>query len=69
MSRSYTEKQEPYKIQKNTKTHKHKAKAYQSISCDVSCVIAGVRPIQITIEKKVQTYMATKINNTGYDAP
>jgi len=32
-------------------------------------VIAGVRPIQITIEQKVQTYMGTKINNLEYDAP
>jgi len=32
-------------------------------------VKAGVRPIQITIDKKIQTYMATKINNLGYDAP
>ena len=26
-------------------------------------MIAGVRPIQTTTEQKVQTYMATKINN------
>jgi hypothetical protein len=45
------------------------AKAYRTISYDASCVIAGVRPIQITIEQKVQTYMATKINNPEYDAP
>ena len=32
-------------------------------------MIAGVRPIQITIEQKVQTYMATKTNNLEYDAP
>jgi len=32
-------------------------------------VIAGVRPMKITIEEKVQTYMATKINNLEYDAP
>jgi hypothetical protein len=32
-------------------------------------VIAGVRSIQITIEEKVQTYMATKIKNPEYDAP
>ena len=32
-------------------------------------MIAGVRPIQITIEQKVQTYMATKINNLEYDTP
>ena len=29
----------------------------------------GVRPIQITIDEKVQTYMATNINNVEYDAP
>ena len=45
------------------------AKAYRNLSYDASCVIAGVRPIQITIEQKVQTYMATKINNIQYDAP
>jgi hypothetical protein len=32
-------------------------------------VIARVRPIEITIEQTVQTYMATKINNLEYDAP
>jgi hypothetical protein len=32
-------------------------------------VIAGVRPTKITTEQKVQTYMATKINNLEYDAP
>jgi len=45
------------------------AKAYRTISYDASCVIAGVRPIKITIEEKVQTYMATKINILEYDAP
>jgi len=45
------------------------AKAYRSISYDASCVIAGVRPIQITIEEKVQTYMAKQFNNLEYDAP
>jgi len=45
------------------------AKAYWTVSYDASCVIAGVRPIQITIDEKVQTYMATKINNVEYDAP
>ena len=45
------------------------AKAYWIISYDASYVIAGVRPIQITIEQKVQTYMATKINNLEYGAP
>jgi hypothetical protein len=44
------------------------AKAYRTISYDTSCVIAGVRPIQITIEQKVQNYMGTKINNPEYDA-
>ena len=32
-------------------------------------MIAGIRPIQITIEEKVQNYMITKINNLEYDAP
>jgi len=32
-------------------------------------VKAGVRPIEITLEQKVQTYMETKINNIEYDAP
>ena len=45
------------------------AKAYRTLSYDASCVIAGVRPTQITIEQKVQTYMATKINTIEYDAP
>ena len=45
------------------------AKEYRTISYDASCVIDGVRPIQITIKQKVQTYMATKINNIEYDAP
>ena len=45
------------------------AKAYRTIPYDASCVKAGVRPIQITIEQKVQTYMATKINNLEYGAP
>ena len=31
-------------------------------------MIAGVRPIEITIEQKVQTYMATIINKLEYDA-
>ena len=45
------------------------AKAYWTISYDASCVITGIRAIQITIKEKVQTYMATKINNLEYDAP
>ena len=45
------------------------AKAYRTVSYDASCVIAGVQPIQITIDEKVQTYIATKINNVEYDAP
>ena len=45
------------------------AKAYRTLSYDASCVIAGVRPIKITIEETVQTYMATKINNLEFDAP
>ena len=45
------------------------AKTYRTISYDASCMVAGVRPIQITIEQQVQTYLATKINNLAYDAP
>ena len=45
------------------------AKAYRTISYDASCVIAGARPVQMIIDEKVQTYMATKINNVEYDAP
>jgi hypothetical protein len=44
-------------------------KAYRAISYDASCMIAGVQPIQITTEQKVQTYMAMKLNNLEYDAP
>jgi len=44
-------------------------KAYRTVSYDASCVIAGVKPIQIIIEQKVQSYMATKINNLEYDTP
>jgi hypothetical protein len=45
------------------------AKAYRTMSYDASCVLAGVRPIQITIEEKVQNYMVKQINNLEYDAP
>jgi len=45
------------------------AKAYRTASYDASCVIAGIQPIQITIDEKVETFMATKINNVEYDAP
>jgi hypothetical protein len=38
------------------------AKAYRTISYNASCVTARVRPIQITREQKVKTYMATKFN-------
>ena len=34
-----------------------------------SCVLAGIRPIQITIEQKAQIYIATKFNNLAYDTP
>jgi len=44
------------------------AKVYRTVSYEVSCVIAGLRQLQITIEQPVQTYTATKINKT-YDAP
>ena len=30
---------------------------------------AGIQPIQITIDEKVQNYIATKINNVDYDGP
>jgi hypothetical protein len=45
------------------------AKAYWTISYDASYVIAGVQPIQITIEQMVQTCTAAKINNQEYDVP
>jgi ribonuclease HI len=45
------------------------AKAYRTIPHDASCVIVGVRPIQITIEQKLQIYAATKLNNPEYDVP
>jgi hypothetical protein len=45
------------------------AKAYRTISYNASCVIAGVRPMEITIEQKIQTYMSTNINSIEYDAP
>jgi len=50
-------KKEPYKIKRiqrliNIKT----AKAYWTISCDASCVIDGVRPIQITIQQNTNLY-------------
>jgi hypothetical protein len=58
-------------IQKNKNLTKYKkiqrlintkiAKAYRTLSYDASSMIAGVQPIQITIQQKVQTYMATKI--------
>ena len=38
-------------------------KPYWTVSYDTSCTIVAVRPIQITTEQKVQTYMATKTNN------
>jgi len=44
------------------------AKAYRTVSYDASRVMAGIGPIQITIDEKVQTYMATKIKNVEYDA-
>jgi hypothetical protein len=66
-------------IQKNRNLKKYKriqrlinikiAKACRNIQYYASCVIAGVRPIQITIEQMVHTYVATKINNLEYDAP
>ena len=44
-------------------------KAYRTTSYDASCMIAGERPIHIIIQQKVQTYVATKINNLDYDTP
>ena len=44
-------------------------KAYRTISYDTSCMIVGIGSIQITIEQKVQNYMATEINNSEYDEP
>ena len=41
---------------------------FRTLSYEASCVLAGVRPIQLAIEEKVQTYKATH-NNTEYDAP
>jgi len=31
----------------------------QTLSCEASCVMAGVRPIQLAIEEKVRTYKVT----------
>ena len=44
------------------------AKAFRTMSYEASCVMAGVRPIRLAVEEKVQTYKATH-NNIGYDAP
>ena len=59
-------------IRKNKNLTRHKriqrlinikiGKAYRTVSYNASCVVVGVRPTQITIEQKIQTYMATKIN-------
>jgi hypothetical protein len=43
------------------------AKAFITLSYEASCVLA-VRPIQLAIEEKVRTYMAT-YTNIEYDAP
>jgi len=45
------------------------AKAYRTISYDASWMLAAIRHIQITIQQKIENYMATKINNLEYDAP
>ena len=42
--------------------------AFRTLSYEVSCVLAGVRPIRLAIEEKVRTYKATH-NNTEHDAP
>jgi hypothetical protein len=44
------------------------AKAFRTLSYEASCVLAGVRPIQLAIEGKVRTYKATH-THIEYDAP
>ena len=44
------------------------SKAFRTLSYEASCVLAGVRPIRLAIEEKVQTYKATH-NNTEYYEP
>jgi hypothetical protein len=44
------------------------AKAFRTLSHEASCVLAGVRPIQLATEEKVQTYEATH-THIEYDAP
>ena len=44
------------------------AKAFRTLSYEVSCVLAGVLPIWLAIEGKVRTYKATH-KNIEYDAP
>jgi hypothetical protein len=43
------------------------AKAFRTLSYEASCVLALVRPIQLAIEEKVQTYKATR-NHIEYVA-
>ena len=43
------------------------AKAFRTLSYEVSCVLAGFHPIRLAIEKNVLTYVATH-NNIEYDA-
>jgi len=43
------------------------AKAFRTLSYEASCELAGVCPIQLAIEEKVQTYKATH-NNFKYNA-
>jgi hypothetical protein len=44
------------------------AKTFRTLSYEASCVLVGVRPIQLAIEEKVRTYKATH-THIEYDAP
>jgi hypothetical protein len=44
------------------------AKAFRTLSYEATCLLAGVRPIRLAIEEKVQTYKVTH-NHIKYDAP
>jgi len=44
------------------------AKAFRTLSYEASCVLAGVRPLRLTVEEKVRTYKAAH-NNIEYDVP
>lgn len=45
------------------------AKAYRTLSYDASCIIAGVEPIKIIIEEKINIYKATHGLLQEYDEP